>query len=102
MLLGCAQSPTWKEGGAGRDGQAVSRRQGPPKMSDAAVAGPFLIGGLVGLVVLIVLTCLLYCCYTKRRDKKKKKPPAKRKRRPPNVISHLHGWVWLSNVVTIW
>merc|ERR1712088_532561 len=63
----------------------------PPKMSDAAVAGPFLIGGLVGLVVLIVLTCLLYCCYTKRRDKKKKKPPAKRKRRPPNVISHLHG-----------
>ena len=70
-------------------------------MSDAAVAGPFLIGGLVGLVVLIVLTCLLYCCYTKRRDKKKKKPPAKRKRRPPNVISHLHGWVWLSNVVTI-
>ena len=72
-------------------------------MSDGTALGPFLIGGLVGLVVVIVLTCVLYCCYTKRREKKRKKPPAqKRKRRPPNVISHLHGWVWLSAVVNIW
>ena len=72
-------------------------------MSDATAFGQFLIGGLVGLVVVIVLTCVLYCCYTKRREKKRKKPPAqKRKRRPPNVISHLHGWVWLSAVVNIW
>ena len=26
LLLGCAHSPTWKEGGAGRDGQAVRQR----------------------------------------------------------------------------
>ena len=71
-------------------------------MSDSAGLGPFLIGGLVGLVVIIVLTCVCYCCYTKRRGKKRKKPPANRKRRPPNVISHLHGWVWISAVVNIW
>merc|ERR1712032_1187051 len=82
-------------------GQAVSG-QGPPKMSDATAFGQFLIGGLVGLVVVIVLTCVLYCCYTKRREKKRKKPPAqKRKRRPPNVISHLHGWVWLAEKICI-
>ena len=94
LLPGCAPTtPTCNQGGAGRDGQAVSG-QGPPKMSDSGGVGTYLVAGLVGLVVLIVLTCVIFCCFTRRgeRGKKRKKPPAqKRKRRPPNVI--LHGWV---------